>query len=67
MGNENTVEVRMITKDDFDMAVMEALKITMMHLEETEIGGAAAFLIPMVGMSFAVEVKKILFGEGDEE
>lgn len=63
---ETTKRIRVLTEEDYNLAVDKTLKIVQKNIEEAGTGGMSAFLIPMTGLMFAKELKNVLF-EGDFE
>lgn len=63
---ETKKRIRLLTEEDFDMAVDKTVKIVQKNIDEAGTGGVSAFLIPMTGLMFARELKDVLF-EGDFE
>lgn len=63
---ETIKRIRVLTEEDYDLAVDKTLKIVQKNIEEAGTGGVSAFLIPMTGIMFARELKDVLF-EGDFE
>ena len=56
-----------ITKEQFDDAVKKAISSTMNDVKKESGDGMAMLLIPMIGSTFAREVRDILFGEQKEQ
>lgn len=56
-----------ITKKQFDDAVKKAFFSTMNDVKKQSGDGIAMLIIPMIGSTFAVDLRDILFGEQKEQ
>lgn len=63
---ETKKRIRLLTEEDYDLAIEKTVKIVQKKIDEAGTGGMTAFLIPMTGIMFARELKNVLF-EGDFE
>ncbi len=63
---ETTKRIKLITDEEYDLAVDKTVKIVQKKIEEAGTGGISAFMIPMTGLMFARELKDVLFGEDFE-
>ena len=54
---------KMVTVEEFDAAVKQIIHD---QVSDPKLDGMKKFLIPLAGAIFAIDVKKILFGETEE-
>ena len=62
MNTNEALHIVSITRDEFDKAVAAATEKTAKEAAE-KCGGMATFMIPMIGMIFAHELREQLFPE----
>lgn len=63
---ETTKRIKLITDEDYDVAVEKTVKIVQKKIDEAGTGGVSSFMIPLTGLMFARELKDVLFGEDFE-
>ena len=63
-AEEKAMEEKRITREEFDNAVIEVI-VDMVNEEVLE--GTAKLIVPMTGSMFASKMRRILFGENQEE
>lgn len=63
---ETKKRIRLLTEEDYDLAVHKTLEIVRKQIDESGAGGMSAFVIPMTGLMFAGELKDVLFEEDSE-